>query len=161
MRLQVALALVFLSTVVGCISVHRSVKPGEVPEWINRLPQTKGKLYAVGISGPTYFIEDGKMNAAENARKELAKALSVRVQALSLTLQQNKDKRENEISSVTVSSWATDVVVLHSQILELWIDEEAKVPNSQPGTVYALAVIDFKMAQDAVEGHLQSETQKK
>ncbi len=155
-RQRTVFRIVFVLTVFSSCTWWRGTKSTDVPAWVNRLPESKGRLYALGISGPTYFTEDGKANAADNARKELAKALSVRVQALSLSLQQNKERRENEISLVTVTSWATDIVVSHSQILETWIDEEARVPNSQPGTVYALAAIDLEVAQEAVGSYLKS-----
>jgi len=113
-------------------------------------------MYAVGISGPTYFVEDAKIYAAENARRELAKALSTQVQALSLSLRREHTFKEAEVSMLTVSSWVTDVVVLNSQIVELWLDLKAEVPNSQPSSVYALAVIDLSAVQKAFRNFFES-----
>jgi hypothetical protein len=151
-----AAAVLAFTLLAGCASTQIGVKSGEIPSWINRLPQTEGKLYAVGISGPTYYPEDAKLNAAENARKELAKSLSVRVQALYLALQRGEGHQESEISLVTVSFWAIDIVVLHSQVLELWVDQDAKIANSEPGTVYALALIDLDTVRRTLKSHIES-----
>ncbi|HAL57379.1 MAG TPA: hypothetical protein DCP63_13160 [Bacteroidetes bacterium] len=156
-----AVALLLAVLMTACTSSQRNTQGGAIPPWVMRLPEAKGKLYAMGISGPTYYLEDGKTNAAENARKELAKSLSTHVQELSLMMQREEEKREGEVSLLTVSSWATDIVVTNSQILEVWVDEKALMPESLPRTIYALAVIDLSTVQGAVQKLRETVPQKK
>ena len=85
-----AVALLLAVLMTACTSSQRNTQGGAIPPWVMRLPEAKGKLYAMGISGPTYYLEDGKTNAAENARKELAKSLSTHVQELSLMMQRGE-----------------------------------------------------------------------
>lgn len=153
MKQNIFLIVCFL--LLTCSSTDGTRTSGKIPGWLFRAPEVKGKSYAVGISGPTFFQEDAKMNAAENARKELAKSLSSRVQSLYLGLQKSDYKKEQELFLLTVSSWSTDIVILNSQILEIWVDEKAQMPNSQPGTVYALVVIDLEVVREYLQKHIE------
>src|SRR5438046_2125926 len=64
----------------------RPVKEGiQIPVWVEKIPESsKGKLYAVGFSLPTYWPQDGINNAAENARGKLALAMTSHVEFLGM-----------------------------------------------------------------------------
>ena len=52
---------------------------------------------------------------------------------------------------MSVSSWATDVVINGSQILEYWVDATGLVPHGQKGATYTLAVLGVEAVSGALE----------
>lgn len=136
------LVFALLSSACGApVAVHEAVS---IPTWVERTPSARGKLYAVGMVGRTYFPEDGRRNAAEEARKELARTLSSRVESLLLQIERSRGSgflAEAEIVSATTG--ATELVVDASQILEYWVDSRGLILGGQQGATYALAIIDL------------------
>src|SRR5437016_6542865 len=96
----------------------RPVKEGiKVPEWVDRIPESsKGKLYAVGFSLPTYWPQDGINNAAENARGKLALAMTSHVEYLGMDT-----ATANHQGGATINKEATDVVMQNSRIEASWV----------------------------------------
>ena len=112
----------------------------------------RGRLYAVGIVGPTYFPEDGRRSAADEARKELARSISVKVESILVDIERSHGPGLlGEAGIVSASSWATDVVINGSQILEYWVDENGLVPHGQKGATYALVVLGLGGIPGALE----------
>jgi len=142
--LPVAIAFV----IAACITsrTHRNV-----PTWIDKLPYEKGKLYAVGICGPTYFRDDGLVRAADNARKELAKSLGGRIQSVVLTKQSARAGQLDEAFLFSATSWSMDIVMTCSQIVTSWVDDQGEFSGGQRGYTYALAVLDFASIPIAFE----------
>ncbi len=131
-----ALALLFLE----CSS---SRPESRAPDWLVRLPSAKGALYAVGISGPTYFQTDAVKWAADHAREELAKSLAGRVQSVVTVEQTQKGTGVQTVSATEATAWATDIVVSSSQVVATWVDVNGKYQNGKPGTTYALGLLDL------------------
>ena len=75
------LTLILLSLnmqyMLGCASNCPSLQnpASVVPTWVEHLPLIDGGKYAVGIVGRTLYYEDGIRQAADEARKELDKAI--------------------------------------------------------------------------------------
>jgi len=127
-----------------------------IPEWVIRTPTESGRIYAVGISGPTYFPEDGKINAADQARKELAKSLGGKIQSVLLVITEKGKTTADEAAVISATSWATEIVLENSQILEIWIDQEGVIDGSSPGTTYALGMVQTKDVAPIVTEKLKS-----
>jgi hypothetical protein len=114
----------------------RPVKEGiQVPGWVDRIPESsKGKLYAVGFSLPTYWPQDGINNAAENARGKLALAMSSHVEFLGMDT-----ATATRQGGAIINKEAADVVMQNSRIEATWVDENGD--RGEPGSVWAMAWI--------------------
>lgn len=145
MRLKVMVLLpvtgcfLFLS---GCMAMH---KPNEaVPDWVQKVPREKDRLCAVGASEPTYFREDSKKYAAENARSELARSLHVDIKSIMVDITTEKGGDIAEGSIIEASTWASEAVLKESEITSYWYDEEGTASFKKKGITYALACMPLK-----------------
>lgn len=137
-------ALLSVLAIWGCGSTAVVRAPSSVPDWVERTPIEPGRLYAVGMVGRTLFSEDGRRNAADAARKELARSLSSRIESVLLHIERTRRPGFlGEAGIVSATSWATDLVVNGSQIREYWVDSKGLVPEGESGATYALAVIEL------------------
>ena len=134
----VSLCLIFFS---GCSGGSSLTDP---PEWLLHLPTENGRLYAVGVSGPTYFVEDAIKNACDDARKEIAKSLQSEIYSFYFGIDATRSPSAKEYSSVQVTSSTTDVSLNNSQILAVWVDREGTAPGGMPKYVYALACLNLQ-----------------
>lgn len=122
-------------------------KATPAPAWVDKLPENaKGRLYAVGRCGPTYWPQDALNNAAEDARGKLALGLASHIEFLGQNVESNT--REH---TVQLNKEASDVVLQNSRIEATWVDEAGG--RDEAGSVWALAVIDI----DSVRGKGASE----
>lgn len=112
------------------------------PDWILKAPIGQGFIYAVGNSGNTLYHSDARRRAADDARKELAKSLEVKISSITLIFT-NADSRNiyNETFLVEATSQAVNTVAQNSRIIEYWVDSRGLVPGMEPNTVYALATM--------------------
>lgn len=145
---QVAAVLFFLSACGGGEVSRTPVLtsdggPGvKVPEWVLRTPQMENSLCAVGSSEPTYYRDDAKLAAAESARKELARSLSIEVNTVMIDFATEGGESLEEGSAVRVSSWATDEVLNRSVVIEYWFDSTGVASGGKENITYALACMD-------------------
>ncbi|MGA7160906.1 MAG: LPP20 family lipoprotein [Bacteroidota bacterium] len=145
------LSIVLAFFVVGCSTSFEGENDPEVPAWLQKLPREEGKIFAIGISGPTRYLDDGRRYASDDARKELAKSFSSRVRDIMLQYDHDNASQQSEASSVSVTSSITDFVVANSQIVSMWIDKSGVLPKSEPGTIYALASIEANKSQQLLD----------
>ena len=132
--------IVFLS---GCQTTSDLKVKNGPPDWLRGEPRVEGMICAVGMSEPTYFKEDAWKYAAGNARKALARTLSIEINTLMVDISSEKGSSINEGTVMEVSSWATKAVVQNSEILEYWHDAEGVL--SQNKITYALACMPRKI----------------
>jgi len=138
----------------GCMDIN-SVKPKEaVPDWVQKVPREKGRLCAVGASEPTYYREDAKKYAAENARGELARSLHVNIKSImvDITTEKGGDIAEGRI--IEASSWASEAALKESEITSFWYDEEGVAPVRKKGVSYALACMPLKNTAQGISEKL-------
>lgn len=110
-----------------------------IPGWVTGSIQKGGRLCAVGISEPTFYSDDAKQNAEDNARKELAKTLSIDIKTIMVEIATEKGSNVDEGTITEVSSWATSAVLNGSEIIEYWHDRKGIAPSKKAGITYALA----------------------
>lgn len=126
---RLCLPLLFLAlALTGCAGgekQRKKVARPKVPDWVFKTPDVKGKICAVGTSGATYRPQDAKEYAAESARAELSRAISVRIQSVMVDYQQSGSRGDwvDEAHVSQMSSWATDAVLAGSTIVGYWYDE--------------------------------------
>ncbi len=136
------LLVVMAAGVAGCAGGGGGGTPEGVPGWVMRTPSPEGRLCAVGTSEPTYYLDDAKLEAAESARKELARSLGTVVNSIMIDFADEKSEHITEGSVVRVSSWATEEVLSKSEVLEYFFDTEGVVSAGKKGVAYALACMD-------------------
>jgi len=136
-RLSLFIVPVFLTSllIIGCAGAGKVKEP----DWIWKLPPRGDVIQAVGWSPPTQNPVLCRDIAADSARKELSRILSVRVQNLIKTwAQEHQDYFTEDGSSInyyeSVGRNITNATLVGSQIEEFW---------QHPGTgvMYARASI--------------------
>lgn len=136
--------MIVITMISGCASLVEETTPAEesIPPWVMNLPTSNEYFYAVGIAGPTYFYEDGVVQAADAARVELAKAISSHVQEVTLIVETNMGiNMADETHVLQALSSNTNLVIEHSEIVATWVDSRGVHPGGKSGVTYVLARI--------------------
>jgi hypothetical protein len=157
------IALVLGLSVIGCGGRSSSAPPpkahalndANVPVWVDRVPDMKGKICALGSAEPTFFREDGKIYAAENARAQLASTISLRVESVMIDIQStNSGNNYVDHQYVTqAQSFATDAVVQGAQVISCWYDDAGS--RGRKSATYALACLDTNSSVAELNNRLQ------
>ena len=122
------------------------------PAWLERLPEAKDKLYAVGYSGPTYHADDALRYASERAVGNLAASLRAHVQAYTLLVE--------SASGLTIDQFARtedpgqaflDLVRKNAKVEATWVDRDGARPGDPPGAAWALAAIEVRSTKGSID----------
>lgn len=119
----------------------------DVPEWVMKLPRMAGNICATGAVDPTFYRQDGRTQAADSARNELARTIQVKVTSVMYDEQTNSGSYVDQSFVSQVVGSISDVVLSGAQVMEYWFDEYGNV--SKKGMTYALACMptDQSVAQ--------------
>lgn len=112
----------------------------EIPGWITEMPRRPGQICATGAVDPTYYRQDGRVNAAEAARNELARSIQVHISSV---MYDSDTQRGGAVRQYIVSEVVTAVnegVLSGAEIVSYWFDATGAV--SRKGMTYALACMD-------------------
>lgn len=139
-RMRRIVILIIAGIVMGCSTITSNMKvDASIPRWVTGSSQREGMLCAVGISEPTFYRDDAKRNAEDNARKELAMTLSVDIKTIMVEIATERGSYVDEGTITEVSSWATSAVLSGAEIIEYWYDKDGAAPSKKAGITYALA----------------------
>ncbi len=140
-------ALVLL--LAACSGGRAEQRPASpAPKWVKSPPESsKAKIYAVGMSGPTYYREDAIQYAKDDARAQLAATISTHVQQLMVDVQEANGAYHDSADVISADEQYTDTVVQNAQILETWVDEDGAFSDGRKGTTYALGLLDWNAVQ--------------
>lgn len=120
------------------------------PSWLDRLPGSRGRLFAAGYSGPTFRPDDALQYAADAALENLATSLRSHVQAYELLVQTATGLSVDEFSRTDDPDAAfKELVKKGAKIETSWVDLDGLRPGDPPGAVWALASIDVQ----STKGH--------
>jgi hypothetical protein len=120
------------------------------PSWLDRLPGSRGRIFAAGYSGPTFRPDDARQYAADAALDNLATSLRSHVQAYELLVQTSTGLSVDEFSRTEDPDAAFKELVKKSAKIETsWVDDDGLRPGDPPGAVWALASIDVQ----STKGH--------
>lgn len=124
-----------------------------VPDWVMRTPRMTGNICAVGAVDPTFFRQDGRANASESARSELARTIQVKITTVMYDEQTTHGQFVEQAIVQQVVGSLSDVVLSGAQVMEVWYDAYGNV--SRNGMTYALACMktDESVAQLAERLH--------
>lgn len=125
------------------------------PAWVSGEQRIKGKICAVGISGPTYFKDEAKGYALDDARAELARTLSVDIETIMVEITSDKGSRIDEATVTEMSSWASDVVLERSEALGYWYDSDGVV-TGRKNITFAYVCMPRKFDKKHFEVSLKS-----
>ena len=124
---------------------------GAAPLWLDRLPQSRGKVYAAGYSGPTFKPDDAVGYAGDNAVDNLAASLRAHVQAYTLLVENASGLSVDQFSQTEDPDDAfKDIVKKGAKIEATWVDKDGSRPGDPPGAVWALASIDVASTKGGV-----------
>ncbi|MBI4683314.1 MAG: hypothetical protein HY757_09480 [Nitrospirae bacterium] len=154
----IILLMTSLVFVFGCRSGGDIKNGGGPPDWVLKTPELEGRICSVGMSDPTFFEEDAKINAAEIARKELAKTLSMDINSIMIDFASEKGNSVDRADIMQISSWASSSVVQNAEILEYWRDTNGLVSEKKNST-YALSCMPKKIDKDALKEKLSNASQ--
>lgn len=106
-----------------------------------------GNICATGAVDPTFFRQDGRTQAADSARNELARTVQVKVSSVMYDEQTTSGSYVDQAFVSQVVGSISDVVLSGAQVMEYWYDEHGSV--SRKGMTYALACMptDQSVAQ--------------
>lgn len=122
------------------------------PAWLDRLPGSRGKLYAAGYSGPTFEKEAAVRYAADNAVENLAASLRAHVQAYTLLVERASGLSMDDFAQTEDPDRAfLEIVRKGAKVEATWVDKDGARPGDPPGAVWALASIEVKSTQGAVQ----------
>jgi hypothetical protein len=149
-----SLGVLFLF-IAGCGPRVVLLRGGPTPAWVDRLPQRKGELCAVGYSGPTFYQQDCVKNAAENARGHLAESISVTIRTITIDI--SDGTRGNFAKDVFVegSESASAAVLQGSEVEAQWVDLQGQ--RGANNGCYAMVCIDPSKPIDKLVEKLEEE----
>lgn len=150
-----AIATISSLALAGCVHSRPAASgyagpPGEVvrakpstppPNWVMNPPTSADALYALGISGPTFYPEDAVKYAAENGRAELGRNISSNVTSALLAVATNEGTTVDTAYATQVTHDYSEGLVENSQVVATWIDRSGSY-SGVSGTTYALVKID-------------------
>jgi len=123
-----------------------------VPSWVMKTPREEGVLCAVGMSEPTFYSDDAKGYAAENARKELARTINMSIRNVMVDISTERGTDVDEATVTRVSSWATSAALHESTIREYWFDSKGAASSGIKNITYALACMPLSAVRGAMHG---------
>lgn len=158
MRSHAAIAILSMLVMAGCVhsqAAGHTAPPGEVvrgkpatpaPAWVNNPPEANDAVYAVGVSGPTFYPEDSAKYAAQNARAELGRTISSTVTSALLAVASSDGTYVDTASASQATHEYSEALVEDAVIVATWVDRSGSY-SGVSGTTYALVKIDkSKMA---------------
>lgn len=142
-----------LLTCLGCGGGSASVRPPEppphveVPDWVYRIPREKGHVCATGAVDPTFYRQDGRTQAAESARNELARTVQVKITSVMYDENTTQGSYVDQAFVTEVVGSISEVVLSGAEVRSYWYDDYGNV--SRRGMTYALACMptDASVAQ--------------
>ena len=121
------------------------------PAWLDSLPASKGKVFAVGYSGPTFEPLAARQNASDTAIDNLASSLRAHVQAYTLLIEDKTGLSIDEFSRTEDPEQAfRELVKTSAKVEVLWVDAEGVRPGGEKGGVWALASIPVSSTKGGV-----------
>ena len=140
-EMRVCLLTIGLAAAVGCKTSDTqapSAKREKAPKWITASARD-GFYSAVGICGPTLFRKNAIDYAREDALKQLALTLQVKVKAVVEETRTETSSRREEWKIVDSSKIASEVVLNGAEFESVWYDAHGIAGPAR--TTYVLARI--------------------
>ena len=118
-----------------------SITEGPPPDWLDHPNPSREDLCAVGVSGPSYYLEDAIKSSQAQALTELARAIKVEiVSGMDVSVSSSGgDQYQSQVSER--ASLTTDAVVHQAQVRGKWVSPGGYPTRGEKGTVYTLTCV--------------------
>lgn len=124
-------------SVLGGTEIHETPPPA----WLDSPSGSKDELCAVGVSGPSYYLEDAVKNSYAQALTELGRAVRVQITS-GMDLSVSSSGAEQYQARVTErANLTTDAVVQRAQVRGKWVSPGGYPTRGEKGTVYTLVCV--------------------
>ncbi len=150
----ISLTIICFVAMMNCQTTEEVQVTGQPPEWVSGEQKVQGMICAVGMSGPTYYKDEAKGYALEDARAELARTLSVNIETIMVDITSDKGSRIGEATVTQMSSWASSVVLESSEAKGYWYDSDGLV-TGRKNITFALVCMPRKFDRKNFEVSLQ------
>jgi hypothetical protein len=125
------------------------------PDWVMRTPSIEKKVCAVGSVDPTFYRDDGRKNASDAARNQLAKTVQVKISTVMYDeINTHGGGWTDEVSVQQIVGSISDVVLSGAQIAEVWFDEHGVVDRD--GMTYAMACMPTDASMKELAAKLEA-----
>lgn len=128
-------------------------QPVDVPEWVFRIPRKTGQVCATGAVDPTFYRQDGRTNAAEAARGELARTIQVKVTAVMYDEQTTRGSFVDQAIVTETIGTISEAVIAGAEVVSYWFDATGAVSRS--GMTYALACMRTDQSVEELAARLK------
>jgi hypothetical protein len=127
----------------------------KMPDWVMRTPSIAKTVCAVGAVDPTFYRDDGRRNASDAARNELAKTVQVKISSVMYDeINSHGGGWTSEVSVQQIVGSISDVVLSGAQISEVWFDEHGVVDRE--GMTYAMACMPTDKSMQELAAKLEA-----
>ncbi len=137
----IGVGLSLMIGVASCANQPLHDRASPPPGWLDVVQRSSGELCAVGVSGPTHYVEDAQTNSKANAITELARAVRVTVQSELVIRQQGTNRRKVQVDVDDTSSQKSHAVLERAQVYAQWINPGDYPMWGTKGTVYTWACL--------------------
>jgi hypothetical protein len=151
---KISLIMVGCIVLVSCQTTKESRVTAPTPAWVSGEQQIKGMICAVGMSGPTYYKDEARGYALDDARAELARTLSVDIETIMVEITSGKGSRIDEATITQMSSWASAVVLENSEAQGYWYDSDGVV-TGRKNITFAYVCMPRKFDREHFEASLK------
>ena len=132
----------------GSTATQAPITAGPPPDWMDHPNTSKEDLCAVGVSGPSYFLEDAIKNSHAQALTELARSVKVEiVSGMDLSVSGGGDLYQSRVSER--ANLTTDTVVHDATVRGKWVSPGGYPTRGEKGTVYTLMCVP----RNQISGH--------
>lgn len=133
----------------GSMATQAPITAGPPPDWLDHPNPSAEHLCAVGVSGPSYFLEDAIKNSHAQALTELARSVKVEiVSGMDLSVSgSGGDVYQSRVSER--ANLTTDTVVHDATVRGKWVSPGGYPTRGEKGTVYTLMCVP----RNQISGH--------
>lgn len=124
----------------GSMATQAPITAGPPPDWMDHPNPSTENLCAVGVSGPSYYLEDALKNSHAQALTELARSVKVEiVSGMDVSVSGSGDFYQSRISER--ANLSTDTVVHDATVRGKWVSPGGYPTRGEKGTVYTLVCV--------------------
>jgi hypothetical protein len=131
-------SLFMVIPVTGCSSTGGE-KPhmASPPDWLRGAVVRQDKVCAIGVSEPSYYIDDANEAAADNCRRQLAYTLSTQITSVMIDTATERRNTVEEASVSETTASISEMVVENAEVVEYWLDSSGQL-SEKKNITYAL-----------------------
>jgi len=108
------------------------------PAWVTNIPQEKGRLCAMGVSGPTYYPEDAIVNSKTQGMSELGRSLKSQVKSQMLVQEHGGSSDYSDVKIEDAVALSSNQILELAEVKSRWVNSGGYPDHGTKGTVFTL-----------------------